>query len=254
MRLYLASWIMVGGIMTALTGCGWKEISNNKSTMVGNAIDTRMQPDPAIAAKKDGVGRPDDYSRKDAVKSTIADLHAILGNEALKQPARLGERRHLIEEIIRHHVSYEEVAERALGAPWNRLNATERQEFVSLFVQLLRDTLASKIDQYYDERIVYLSERRNGHFAEVRTNLVGSKVDTSLDFRLGSQSGHWLIYDVVIDDASMVRNYHAQFNRIIRDDSYGELVKTMKQKGVVVKVFERTPPEVALSSMHTAPR
>ena len=90
MRLYLASWIMVGGIMTALTGCGWKEISNNKSTMVGNAIDTRMQPDPAMAAKKDGVGRPDDYSPKDAVKSTIADLHAILGNEALKQPARLG--------------------------------------------------------------------------------------------------------------------------------------------------------------------
>ena len=44
MRLYFASWIMVGGIMTALTGCGWKETFNNKSTIVGNTIDTRMQP------------------------------------------------------------------------------------------------------------------------------------------------------------------------------------------------------------------
>jgi len=88
----------------------------------------------------------------------------------------------------------------------------------------------------------------------VRTNLVGSKVDTSLDFRLGSKSGDWRIYDVVIDDASMVRNYQAQFNRIIRDDSYGGLVKKLKQRGVVVKVFERTAPDVALSAMHTPPQ
>ena len=250
MRLYVASWIMVGAIMTALTGCGWKE-TLNKSTIVGNTIDTRMQPDPAIASRTDGVVSPDDSSPKDVVKNTIAGLHAILAYEALTQPTRSTDRRHLIEEIIRHRVSYAEAAERALGASWKRLNATERQEFVSLFVQLLRDRLASKIDQYYDEQIVYLSERRSGHFAEVRTNLVGSKVDTSLDFRLGSQSGHWLIYDVVIDGASMVRNYQAQFNRIIRDDSYEELVKKMKQNSEAVKGFEKNAPAVALSSMHT---
>jgi phospholipid transport system substrate-binding protein len=254
MRLYFASWIMVVGFMTALTGCGWKETSNNKSTIIGNRIENRVQADPAIAVRKDGVESPGDYSPKDTVKSTIADIHAILGDEALKEPARLGERRQLIEEIIRHRVGYEEMAERALGTQWERLNATERQEFVGLFVQLLRDTLASKIDQYYDEQIVYLSERRNGRFAEVRTNLVGSKVDTSLDFQLGSKSGHWLIYDVVVDDASTVRNYQAQFNRIIRDDSYGTLVNKIRQKGVVVKVFERTAPDVALSSMHTSPQ
>ena len=249
MRLYFASWMLVGGIMIALTGCGWKE-TFKKSTIVGNTIDTRMQPDLAMPARMDGAMSPDDYSPKDVVKSTIADLHAILAYEALKQPARSVERRHLIEEIIRHRVSYEAVAERALGDPWKRLNVTERQEFVSLFVQLLRDTLANKIDQYYDEQIVYLSERRSGYFAEVRTNLVGSKVATSLDFRLGSQSGQWLIYDVDFDGASMVRNYQAQFNRIIRDDSYEGLVKKMKQKGVVVKGFEKNAPAVALSSMH----
>ena len=85
----------------------------------------------------------------------------------------------------------------------------------------------------------------------MRTNLVGSKVATSLDFRLGSQSGQWLIYDVEFDGVSMVRNSQAQFNRIIRDDSYEGLVKKMKQKGVVVKGFEKNAPAVALSSMHT---
>jgi phospholipid transport system substrate-binding protein len=244
---------MIGGIMTALTGCGWNE-TFHKRTIIRNTIDTRMQPDPAMPARLDGVVSQIGYSPTDAVKNTVADFLSILRDEALKQPGRSGARRQLIEEIVRHRVSYEKVAERALGDPWKRLNATERQEFVSLFVQLLRDTLANKIDQYYDEQIVYLSERRSDHFAEVRTNLVGSKVDTSLDFRVGSQSGHWLIYDVVIDGASLVRNYQAQFSRIIRDDSYEGLVKRIKQKGVVVKVFERTAPDVALSSMHTAPQ
>ena len=164
MRLYFASWMLVGGIMIALTGCGWKE-TFKKSTIVGNTIDTRMQPDLAMPARMYGAMSPDDYSPKDGVKSTIADLHAILAYEAPKQPARSVERRHIIEEIIRHRVSYEAVAERALGDPWKRLNVTSgRNSSASLFNYC--ETLANKIDQYYDAQIVYLSERRSGYFAE----------------------------------------------------------------------------------------
>ena len=245
MRLHFASLIVVGAIAVAVNGCGSLE-TTNKSTRIENIHYDKQQRHPAIGTSE--------LLPADVVKGTIADLLSILGNEALTQPGHSGKRRHLIEDIIRHRVSYEAVSQRALGLPWTRLNNTEQQEFVRLFIQLLRDTLASKIDQYSDEQIFYLSERHNGRFAEVRTNLVGSKVDTSLDFRLGSQSGEWLIYDVVIDGASVVRNYQAQFNRIIRDDSYAGLVRKMKQRDLVVKVFERTAPVITLSSMHTAPQ
>ena len=60
------------------------------------------------------------------------------------------------------------------------------------------------------------------------------------------------MYDVVIDGASIVRNYHAQFARIIRDESYAGLLERMKQKELVVKTFEKTAPAVTLSSMHTS--
>jgi len=55
------------------------------------------------------------------------------------------------------------------------------------------------------------------------------------------QSGDWLVYDVVVDGASIVSNYRAQFTSIIRDVSYVGLVKKMKQRAVAVKLFERTP-------------
>lgn len=250
MRLHSTSWIMVGGMTTVLTGCGVMETSNH-STMVTN--HARLQRHSALTVV-DGVVSQIRYSPTDAVQGTVADFLSILGDEALKQPERSGERRHLIEQVIRNGVNCEEAARRALGPPWKELTDTERQEFVSLFVQLLRDMFANKIDQYHDARMLYLSERRNGRFAEVRTRLVGSKVDTSVDFQLGSQSGDWLIYDLVIDGASLVSNYQAQFRQVIRDDSYAGLIEKMRQRNLQAKGFERTGLAVARSSMHTAPQ
>jgi phospholipid transport system substrate-binding protein len=176
----------------------------------------------------------------ESVKSTLEEVIHILNNEALKQPNRSVERRQKIEQVVRQRVSYEDMARLALGMSWTELTDTERQEFVDLFVQLLRDMVAGKIDDIADAQVHYLSEQREKSFAEVRTKLLGQKIDTLLDFRLADKFGHWYVYDVVIDDASIVSNYRAQFTSIIRDHSYAGLVKKMKEKTLVVKAFETT--------------
>ena len=176
----------------------------------------------------------------EAVKSTITEVVHILDNAELNQPDRAVERRQLIEQVVRDRVSYEEMAKRALGVPWMELTDSERQEFVSLFVQLLRDTFASRIDAYTGEQVFYLSEQLEDQFAEVKTKLADQKTDTLLDFRLANRLGNWLVYDVVIDGVSVTGNYHAQFTSIIRGLSYGGLVNRMKEKTLIVKAFETT--------------
>ena len=111
----------------------------------------------------------------ESVKSTIADVVRILDNAEMKQPGRAAERRQQIEQVVRDRVSYEEMAKRALGVPWTDLTDSERQEFVGLFVQLLRDTFAGRIDEYTGEQVLYLSEQREERFAEVKTRLTGHK-------------------------------------------------------------------------------
>lgn len=133
------------------------------------------------------------------------------------------------------------MAKRTLGTQWSSLTRHEQREFVDLFVQLLRDTFAGRISERSDEQVLYLSEQREDGFAEVRTQLKGRKIDTPIDFRLIHRSGDWRVYDVVIDGASIVSNYRSQFTSIIRDVSYGGLVKKMRQKAVAVKVFEKNP-------------
>jgi phospholipid transport system substrate-binding protein len=222
--------------------------SSGGTRMVDTSNHYWLKRQPAIIAIVDRgtLGVPTKYSPTESVKNAINDLLSILGDEALKRPNQSEARRQQIEQVIRHRVNYEQMAQRSLGAPWAGLNDTERQEFVGLFVELIRDTVANKIDQYYNEQVFYFFEQREGSFAEVRTNLIGPKVDTSVDFRLENHSGDWLVYDVVIDSASIVRNYRTQFSRIIRDDSYAGLVERMKQRALTVKWFEKTGPALAL--------
>jgi phospholipid transport system substrate-binding protein len=176
----------------------------------------------------------------ESVKSTIDEVIHILNSEELNQPGRSVERRQKIEQVIRQRVNYEDMAKRALGWPWTDLTDRERQEFVALFVQLLRDTFACRIDNYDDEQVLYLSEQREENFTEVRAKLSGPKTETLLDFRLVDVFGHWYVQDVVIDGAGIVSNYHAQFASIIRDHAYAGLATKMKEKTLVVKAFETT--------------
>jgi len=99
-------------------------------------------------------------SATNAVKGTIKDLIQVLEDEALKQPEQAEERRHRIEDIIKHRVDYEEMARRALGAPWSTLSLQDRREFVNLFVELLRATFVGRITDHSDEQVVFLVERR----------------------------------------------------------------------------------------------
>lgn len=174
----------------------------------------------------------------EAVKGTVTDLLYIL--KELKEPDRFEARRWEIEQVIRHRVHYEDMAKRSLGPSWAQLGDVARREYVGLFVQLLRDALANRMVEYSGERISYLSERRESGFAEVKTRLVGDKVDTFIDFRLLSHDGRWLVYDAVMDGASLVGSYHAQFANIIREASCAQLMERIKAKTLIVKLFEKS--------------
>ena len=180
-------------------------------------------------------------SATEAVKGTINDLIQVLDDETLKQPEQAEERRREIEEIIKHRMDYEEMARRALGAPWSTLSHRDQHEFVDLFVQLLRATFAGRITEHSDEQVVFLGELREDAFAEVKAQMKGRKIDTPIDFRLIHRAHEWRVYDIVIDGASIVSNYRSQFTSIIRDVSYVGLVKKMKQKAIAVKVLGKSP-------------
>ncbi len=168
----------------------------------------------------------------DVVRSTLTEVFRILEDERLKDPAKLIPRRHMLEEVIASHFDYEEMSKRSLAAHWVPLTAGERAEFVELFKSFLSDRYAEKIESYSGEQVAYLSERIEGNYAEVRTELRSSKVAIPMDYRLHGKDGTWHAYDLIVDGVSLVKNYRSQFEKIIRSSSYQELVRRLRERTV----------------------
>jgi phospholipid transport system substrate-binding protein len=166
----------------------------------------------------------------EAVRSTLSEVFRILEDETLKDPAKRIPRRHMLEEVIASRFDYTEMSKRALAANWIPLTAGERTEFVELFKRFLSDRYAEKIEGYSGQQVFYLSERIEGNYAEVRTELRSSKVVVPMDYRLHIKDGTWHAYDLVVDGVSLVKNYRSQFEKIIRSSSYQELVRRLRER------------------------
>lgn len=168
----------------------------------------------------------------EVVRATINEVFRILEDETLKDPAKLIPRRHMLEEVIAARFDYTEMSKRALAAHWTPLTAGERTEFVELFKSFLSDRYAEKIEGYSGEQVFYLSERIEGNYAEVRTELRSRKVEIPMDYRLHLKDGAWHAYDIVADGVSLVKNYRSQFEKIIHSSSHQELVRRLRERTV----------------------
>jgi phospholipid transport system substrate-binding protein len=133
-----------------------------------------------------------------------------------------------------------ETAKRALGPHWQQLTPAQREEFVRLFRDLLEQSYVSRIDEYGGERIRYVSERVDGDSATVRAMIVTRQgTEVPVESRLLQKGDRWLIYDVLVENVSLVGNYRSQFDRIIRTASYDELVKRLKTQ--IQRLMEEKP-------------
>ncbi len=175
---------------------------------------------------------PSTEAPTEVVRATLTEVFLILEDPKLKDPAKIMPRRRLLEDVIAARFDYAEMSKRALAAHWTPLTNDQRAEFVDLFKAFLSDRYAGKIEGYSGEQVEYLSERLEGQYAEVRTKLVSSKVEIPMNYRLINKAGKWYAYDIIADGVSLVKNYRSQFDKIIRSDSYEELVIRLRNRAV----------------------
>jgi phospholipid transport system substrate-binding protein len=166
------------------------------------------------------------------VKASITKVVDILKDPALKKAEKEEERRKQLRDVILPRFDFREMAQRSLGLHWRDRTPQERDEFVSLFTDLLEGFYRKRIESYTDEEILYTGEQLEDKFAVVNTKIVSRKeqLDVPVEYKVILRDGQWKVYDVVIEGVSLVSNYRSQFNRIIRTSSYAELVRKMKVK------------------------
>jgi phospholipid transport system substrate-binding protein len=163
------------------------------------------------------------------LQSRVDRAVQVMNDPAVKGPAHLVERRARVRKIADEIFDFTEMGKRALSVHWQELAHADRERFVRLFSDLLDRAYFEKIDAYNGEKVTYFTPRVDGSQATVPTRVVTEKgTDMPVEYRMRQEGGRWLVYDVVIDGVSLVSNYRAQFDRIIRTGSVNELLRRME--------------------------
>jgi phospholipid transport system substrate-binding protein len=165
------------------------------------------------------------------IKSTVDQVIQILTNPQFQGEGKKQERRKRLRETIFIRFDFQEMAQRSLGAHWQRRTPEEQREFIRVFSDLLEQNYVDKIESYNNEKFIYMNERIDGPYAEVGSKMRTSKGEEfTINYKLHRVGEEWRVYDLVVENVSLMNNYRSQFNRIITSSTYDELVARIKRK------------------------
>ena len=132
--------------------------------------------------------------------------------------------------VAREHFDFREMSKRVLGKQWRKLTPVQQDHFVHLFTKLLQYAYIGKVKDYSGQAIEFKRQRIRGKRAEVQTLLVDGQRTIPVSYIMLLEGDQWMIYDVVVEGVSLVRNYMEQFRQILRKQSFADLEKQLEKK------------------------
>ena len=179
-----------------------------------------------ILAVSAGAGEP-----TAAVEASVNQVLDVLKDPKLKGPDAKNIKTEKLRVIYKSMFDEMEFSRRTLTRNWKNFTPAERREFVDLFEQVLEKSYLDKILDYSDEKIVFYKETMiDKDKAEVQSKIITSSNEIPIDYRIILKDGKWKVYDVVVENVSLVQNYRTQFNEILADGTPEDLLKILRKK------------------------
>jgi len=170
------------------------------------------------------------------VRQTADKVLQVLQDPRSKGSSNAPQRREQLRQILGARFDFAEMAKRSLGANWQKGSSAEQQQFIRLFTDHLEKSYITQIESYAGEKIIYGREAVEQDQAEVETKIVTKKSEqVSVNYKLKADGADWKVYDVVIENVSLVNNFRTQFSRILAKGSFAELINQLEAKSPEIK-------------------
>jgi len=154
----------------------------------------------------------------------------VLTDASLQGEENCFVRREKVMEIVMERFDFFEMSKRVLGSQWRKLSTPEKQEFVDQFTTLLEHAYIGKIEDYSSQKVEFKDQRIKGQRAQVKTLLIDQEVTIPVSYIMILKGENWMVYDIIVEGVSLIRNYMDQFKEILRKDGYASLLKQLQDK------------------------
>jgi phospholipid transport system substrate-binding protein len=174
-------------------------------------------------------------SPSDRVKQTVDRVLAVLQNPDLDA----AQRRDRVRGIVRQRFDYESMSQVILAASWRKATPSQRQQFVTLFRELLEQTYYSAMDSYNNQTVRMGRQRQKGKIAEVHTFIRSASKEVPVSYKLRLRNDDWYAYDVTVDGVSLVSNYRTSFRNLVKEKGMDGLLSELAEKVATLKTKNR---------------
>ncbi len=162
----------------------------------------------------------------DQVRETVDRVIELLKDKEMDREKR----RQMLSSLIRKRFEFRIMSQQVLATNWKKANPDERDRFVNLFSDLLENTYMERIEAYTDEKVEYVNEKVRDDRAIVETIIVTKTADIPIRYKMVIKGDEWLVYDVVIEEVSLIRNYRSSYREIVMKDGIEGLLARMEEK------------------------
>jgi len=139
----------------------------------------------------------------------------------------------LIDEILLPRFDRKFAAQIVLAKHWRTATEEQRSRFIAAFYQALLRKYADGLLEFDQEKVKVLPFRgdASGKRAKVRTTVAlddGSTV--AVDYELVKRESGWLLFNVIIEGVSYVRNFRAELDSEIRASSVDAVIERLERE------------------------
>lgn len=139
----------------------------------------------------------------------------------------------LIDEVLLPRFDRRFAAQVVLAKHWRGANDTQRERFIAAFYQSMLHKYADGLLEFDQDLVTVLPFR--GDASKPRTKVRstvkltdGSKV--AVDYELVKRESGWLLFNVVIEGVSYVRNFRAELDSEIRGSSLDAVIERLESE------------------------
>ena len=166
------------------------------------------------------------------VESVTLDMIDFLkkNRETIKKNPALLEKK--LEADLYPKMDFALMTKLAAGKYWRRASTDEKKELVREFRNLLVNSYAGSLNQFKDQRLEFLPTRagRRPDRANVKADFIDGGKKTRLEFRTIKRKGEWRLYDLAVENISLITNYRNTFSSQIKRGGFQGLIKTLAEK------------------------
>lgn len=172
-------------------------------------------------------------AQKLVVETTKKMLAQIEKEETVvrSEPDRLYD---LVEEMVLPHFDFRKMASWVLGKYWRKATPEQRKRFTQEFQTLLVRTYSNAVLEALGKEIIYLplkSKKADATQVTVRTEVEQKGgFPIPLYYKMHLKDDQWKVYDVVIDNLSLVSNYRTSFAKEIKNSGIDQLIEDIAHR------------------------